>query len=64
MDIEWAKDGHTGELSIVQAQPETVQSGKDLDGEQLTKDEARDEPSKMAALRNPRGLVYLSSPGP
>jgi pyruvate,water dikinase len=26
MDIEWAKDGHTGELFIVQARPETVQS--------------------------------------
>ena len=29
MDIEWAKDGNTGELFIVQARPETVQSGKD-----------------------------------
>lgn len=28
MDIEWAKDGHTGELFIVQARPETVQSRK------------------------------------
>ncbi len=26
MDIEWAKDGNTGELFIVQARPETVQS--------------------------------------
>lgn len=26
MDMEWAKDGHTGELWIVQARPETVQS--------------------------------------
>jgi pyruvate,water dikinase len=26
MDIEWAKDGETGELFIVQARPETVQS--------------------------------------
>ncbi|XPE38865.1 hypothetical protein ACNKHS_09015 [Shigella flexneri] len=24
MDIEWAKDGHTGKLFIVQAHPETV----------------------------------------
>jgi pyruvate,water dikinase len=29
MDIEWAKDGQTGELFIVQARPETVQSQKD-----------------------------------
>ncbi len=30
MDIEWAKDGLTGELFIVQARPETVHSRKDL----------------------------------
>src|ERR1035437_9863174 len=29
MDIEWAKDGNTGELFIVQARPETVVSGED-----------------------------------
>lgn len=29
MDIEWAKDGRTGEIFIVQARPETVQSRKD-----------------------------------
>jgi len=28
MDIEWAKDGVTGELYIVQARPETVHAGK------------------------------------
>jgi pyruvate, water dikinase len=28
MDIEWAKDGVTGELFIVQARPETIQSQK------------------------------------
>jgi pyruvate, water dikinase len=28
MDIEWAQDGNTGELFIVQARPETVQSQK------------------------------------
>jgi pyruvate,water dikinase len=31
MDIEWAKDGVTGELFIVQARPETVQSRKSAD---------------------------------
>ncbi len=31
MDIEWAKDGETGELFIVQARPETVQSLKAKD---------------------------------
>ncbi len=29
MDIEWAKDGKTGELYIVQARPETVHGGKE-----------------------------------
>jgi pyruvate, water dikinase len=29
MDIEWARDGKTGELFIVQARPETVQSRRD-----------------------------------
>lgn len=29
MDIEWAKDGRTGELFILQARPETVQSRRD-----------------------------------
>ncbi|HSM64489.1 MAG TPA: phosphoenolpyruvate synthase, partial [Gillisia sp.] len=29
MDIEWAKDGESGKLYIVQARPETVHSGKD-----------------------------------
>ena len=31
MDIEWAKDGRSGELFIVQARPETVQSQKTMD---------------------------------
>ena len=31
MDIEWAKDGHTGEMFIVQARPETVQSRKPVE---------------------------------
>ena len=30
MDIEWAKDGQTGELFIVQARPETVHSQKNV----------------------------------
>ncbi len=31
MDIEWAKDGRTGELFVVQARPETVQSRREAD---------------------------------
>jgi len=30
MDMEWAKDGFTKELFIVQARPETVQAGRDF----------------------------------
>ena len=30
MDFEWAKDGETGEIFIVQARPETVQSRRNL----------------------------------
>ena len=30
MDMEWAKDGETGELFIVQARPETVQAARDF----------------------------------
>jgi pyruvate,water dikinase len=30
MDIEWAKDGRSGDLFIVQARPETVQAHRDL----------------------------------
>ena len=30
MDMEWAKDGSTGELFIVQARPETIQAGRDF----------------------------------
>lgn len=32
MDIEWAKDGRTGELYIVQARPETVHANRDTPG--------------------------------
>jgi pyruvate, water dikinase len=30
MDIEWAKDGDTGEIFVVQARPETVQSQREV----------------------------------
>jgi pyruvate,water dikinase len=47
MDIEWAKDGISGELFIVQARPETVQSQKAanrLKTYRLTQPQARPEP--------------------
>lgn len=30
MDIEWAKDGHSGKLYIVQARPETVRANEQV----------------------------------
>ncbi|MEZ4416609.1 MAG: phosphoenolpyruvate synthase [Gemmatimonadota bacterium] len=36
MDVEWAKDGETGELFIVQARPETVRSRESGTLEQVT----------------------------
>jgi pyruvate,water dikinase len=38
MDIEWAKDGETGELFIVQARPETVKAREKSGGERYTLD--------------------------
>jgi pyruvate,water dikinase len=35
MDIEWAKDGETGELFIVQARPETVKSQADHSSQEV-----------------------------
>ncbi|MEN8170010.1 MAG: phosphoenolpyruvate synthase [Pseudomonadota bacterium] len=35
MDIEWAKDGDTGELYIVQARPETVKSTDDVNIQEI-----------------------------
>lgn len=35
MDIEWAKDGETGKLYILQARPETVQAGLDASMQQV-----------------------------
>jgi len=43
MDIEWAKDGESGELFIVQARPETVQSQKALDFLEIYHLEAKGE---------------------
>ena len=46
MDIEWAKDGITGELFIVQARPETVHSAK-----------ARDVAAEMYRLTGEHGAA-------
>jgi pyruvate,water dikinase len=44
MDIEWARDGRTGELFILQARPETVQSRRDPAALEMFKLEARTTP--------------------
>lgn len=44
MDIEWAKDGLSGELFILQARPETVNS--QINKNIITKYEIREKPSK------------------
>ena len=44
MDMEWAKDGHTGELYVLQARPETVQSQKQTDTLEIYHLRARGEP--------------------
>ncbi len=45
MDIEWAKDGNSGELYIVQARPETVHSAKEKTSK-LKKFSLKDKGSK------------------
>lgn len=49
MDIEWAKDGITGKLYIVQARPETVHSGKN-----------RGHSTEVFRLIEPSGPALLS----
>ena len=45
MDMEWAKDGETGEIFIVQARPETVQSRREASAFKTTGSRARAENS-------------------
>jgi pyruvate,water dikinase len=44
MDIEWAKDGQTNELYIVQARPETIHAGRDFS---KIKEYIREEEGKL-----------------
>ncbi|HEX6199794.1 MAG TPA: phosphoenolpyruvate synthase [Thermoanaerobaculia bacterium] len=43
MDVEWAKDGRTGELFVLQARPETVQAVKDRSSLEVFRLAARGE---------------------
>ena len=53
MDMEWAKDGETGEMFIVQARPETVQSRREPGVLQVLRDQqegrARWSPASASA---------------
>ncbi|HXG52831.1 MAG TPA: phosphoenolpyruvate synthase [candidate division Zixibacteria bacterium] len=69
MDMEWAKDGRTGELFIVQARPETVQSRRPLDtlevyrlaerGKPLVQGRAVGEKIACGPVRVVRSVQYL-----
>jgi len=47
MDMEWAKDGKTGELFIVQARPETIHAGRDFS---KVKEYVLDSKSKLKVI--------------
>jgi len=47
MDIEWAKDGETGELFILQARPETVQSQENKQYQSQYRLEQQDKPQPL-----------------
>jgi len=44
MDLEWAKDGRTGELFILQARPETVHGHEDVSALEIHTLQANEEP--------------------
>jgi len=50
MDIEWAKDGNSGELFIVQARPETVQAQSDPNAYEVFKlNDSNEKPKKIVS---------------
>lgn len=51
MDIEWAKDGHSGELYIVQARPETVKS-RESTGQKIERYQLNDKSTVVAEGRS------------
>lgn len=67
MDIEWAKDGDSGDLYIVQARPETVESNKDvalLDNYQLQQTgEVLVEGTRVGSAITRGKIVYRADAG-
>jgi phosphoenolpyruvate synthase (EC 2.7.9.2) len=51
MDIEWAKDGHSGELYIVQARPETVKS-RETAGQKIERYQLNEKSNVIAEGRS------------
>ena len=51
MDIEWAKDGHSGELYIVQARPETVKS-REAGGQKIERYQLNEKSAVVAEGRS------------
>lgn len=51
MDIEWAKDGHSGELYIVQARPETVKS-RETGGQKIERYQLKEKSAVVAEGRS------------
>ncbi|EDX85567.1 phosphoenolpyruvate synthase [Synechococcus sp. PCC 7335] len=67
MDIEWAKDGITGELFIVQARPETVQSQKSasvLRRYRLQTDPRQIDKTKLAPIAVGQAVGEMIGQGP
>jgi pyruvate,water dikinase len=60
MDIEWAKDGETGQLFIVQARPETVQSQKQ---DNVLKSYRLEKPSAVSLLTTGRAVGEMIGTG-
>lgn len=57
MDMEWSKDGETGEIFIVQARPETVQSQKSkTEGQVLEKFSFKDKDAKREIILKGRAI--------
>lgn len=57
MDMEWAKDGRSNELFIVQARPETVQSRKDIN---VIEHYTLEEKSELITSGSPVGAKMAS----
>lgn len=63
MDLEWAKDGRTGELFILQARPETVHSRR-ATGAKLESFRFKGKPAKYGAILTGKSVGSRIGSGP